>query len=233
MITPCTNALRSLQGNINSHLGNDMGVKHANAQLNADIRCLMDSLMDHQVYIPKPGRVINYDDAEVLDVMDVGFSQLSSLASTSPLAEYNAAFRRLQKRRRMTPVTKPPSPELNVTELPDFGSRIFPGTPSPPSESSSRQPTPSPELVDLTGHGPTVAELLSEIREVQDEGDIDEPLLQGELQQIMDDIEYGVEEETLPRQSMRDVALDMDAVDSEDDDDTESSSSGSDSEYVP
>lgn len=251
MVTPCTNALRALQSNINKHLGNDMGMKHANAQLDADIRCLMDSLRDHQVYVQVPGRIIKYEDAEVEDVIDVGMSQLASLSPTSPLAEYNAAFRRLQKRRQMAPITKPPSPtfNLNATELPAMAESVFPRTPSPPSSPgtpplptalpggqssppiSSHEPIPNPE--SSTQHSAHSEELLDEIGEVKDDLDPGEPLLQGELQRMMDDVESGVEDATLARESLRDVALDMDAVESEDEDDLESDSSGSDSDYNP
>ncbi|KAJ3532193.1 hypothetical protein NMY22_g7845 [Coprinellus aureogranulatus] len=245
-VTPCVNALRELQGNINKHLGHDMGTKHANAQLGADIRCLMDSLKDHQVYVPKLGRVIKYEDAQVPDVVDVGLSQLSSLLPTSPLAEYNAAFKRLQKRRQMTPVTKPPSPVLNATELPAFGARIFPETPSPPSSPGSTRspasnpiaaptttsPAPVPESERYTPDSPTSQELLDEIAEVRDDMDPGEPLLEGELRQLMDDVEHGVEEETLPRESLRDVALDMDAVDTDEDMGSASDDSGSDSDFA-
>lgn len=203
IITPCTNSLRELQSQIDSTLGSDLGKKHANAQLEADIQCLMDSLQDHRVYTPVPGRMTNEDDPEVPNVINVGSSQLCSLAPNSPLAEYNAAFKRLQKRRKMTPVTKPPSPTLNSTEIPaTLGDRIFPSSPSPSSPSSStRSSTPSPRASapPLSTGSPTIGELAAEIEEARNDVDTAEPLLQGELRQMMDDLDHGVADETLRR----------------------------------
>ncbi|KAJ3516532.1 hypothetical protein NMY22_g14184 [Coprinellus aureogranulatus] len=252
VINPCTESLRELQSHINATLGVDIGKKHANAQLMEDIQCLMDSLQDHKVYEVVPGRVTGEDDPPVKDAISVGIAQLSSSSPNSPLAEYNAAFQRLQKRRRMTAVTAEPEATLTFTELPTgLGERIFPRTPSPPSPAGSSEGSPllkpppastSPSTSRpttavsadeaLAKSGPTMDELTDEIAEARHDPNTIEPLVEGELRQMMNDLEHGVGEETLARESLRDVAFDMDAVDSDFETESEDSSTDSDDNYA-
>ncbi|KAF8989724.1 hypothetical protein BDQ17DRAFT_1414321 [Cyathus striatus] len=103
-IMPCTDALRQLQLHMNKTLGADIGSKHANARLAEDIRSLMDSLREHNVYCIQKGRTTDVDDLPVPNVVNIGLNHLSNL-SKSPLADYNLAFQKLQKRRQMTAVT--------------------------------------------------------------------------------------------------------------------------------
>ena len=146
----------------------------------------------------------------------------------------------------MAPVSLTPEPTLDLHNLPDsLPSTIFPRTPSPPSSLGSSvpgSPTPpsnpqdtSPSSVAdraLANTGPTTSELTAEISEAQEDDPTVEPMLQGELQQMMDDIRDGVVDETLRRESLRDVALDMDIVDSDEETESESSGVNSDLEYV-
>ncbi|KAJ7175664.1 hypothetical protein C8R46DRAFT_1030699 [Mycena filopes] len=78
MVAPCVTALRHLSTSITRILGSDQGTKHEPADPSTDIKLLMKSLAEHDVYKIK-GRVF----AEV---------------------EYNAAFRKLQARLRLRPL---------------------------------------------------------------------------------------------------------------------------------
>ncbi|KAF5336631.1 hypothetical protein D9758_015938 [Tetrapyrgos nigripes] len=101
MISPCVEVFRKLATNINDSCGEArQGSRHAPPDLSKDIRILMDSLREHGVYKITKGRVFDVDDSLAKDVITEGLCNLSS-----PLAEYNAAFKRLQRRRRQMPIT--------------------------------------------------------------------------------------------------------------------------------
>ena len=76
------------------------GTRHADADLSHDIGLLMSSLEEHNVYGLEEGRRLDDSDASVPDVVSVGLNQLMSAAS-SPLDDFNRAFKRLQRRRRV------------------------------------------------------------------------------------------------------------------------------------
>ncbi|KAF5334852.1 hypothetical protein D9758_014300 [Tetrapyrgos nigripes] len=101
MISPCVEVFRKLATNINDSCGEArQGSRHAPPDLSKDIRILMDSLREHGVYKITKRRVFDVDDSPAKDVITEGLCNLSS-----PLAEYNAAFKRLQRRRRQMPIT--------------------------------------------------------------------------------------------------------------------------------
>lgn len=103
MISPCVNALRHLATMMKDVLGSDIGTRHALADLSKDIKVLMESLSEHKVYTLMHGRGLDDDDPPVIDIMSVGLQNLTDNAS-NPLTDYNTAFKRLQRRRRLVPI---------------------------------------------------------------------------------------------------------------------------------
>jgi hypothetical protein len=192
-VTLCTESLRVLHNNFNSTLGSDLGTKHADARLAEDIQSLMDSLKEHKVYSLQSGRVTQEDNPPVLDVATVGLQQL-----TNPLEDYNRAFQQLQKRRRMSPITAVGEDTLEHAQEE--------GTPIPSSPRAGSSPITSS----------TLAELTPDIPELQDYVDTTQDMLENKLQQMARDLEGTQEEDSLARLSLRDVAFDMGADDSED-----------------
>ncbi|KAJ7660439.1 hypothetical protein B0H17DRAFT_1260445 [Mycena rosella] len=114
MVAPCITALRHLSTSIVNILGSDQGTKHAPADLTTDIELLMDSLSEHDVYKVK-GRVFaDGDGAPTPDVISVGIQQLTD-STSNPLTEYNAAFQKLQARRRLQPLVSMSPPSAPTT----------------------------------------------------------------------------------------------------------------------
>ncbi|THV08093.1 hypothetical protein K435DRAFT_847002 [Dendrothele bispora CBS 962.96] len=62
----------------------------------------MDSLAEHEVYVLKNGRVLDFNDQPTTDVVTEGLKQLIG-GNPSPLQEYNLSFKRLQRRNRVKP----------------------------------------------------------------------------------------------------------------------------------
>jgi hypothetical protein len=110
----------------------------------------------------------------------------------NPLMEYNMALKKLQKRRRMTPVS------LTMLQ----------GHPDDALESILQHPT---SLVQLSSPWTTSTPIPKANKDEGLEGDeVSEPLT--EVEQIIQDLEDGLGDETLPRLTEDDVALDMDVV---------------------
>lgn len=214
MITPCTIALRDLQNHINDSLGSDMGTKHASAKLAQDIKSLMHSLNEHKVYEVVPGRVTP-DEPPVPDVINNGLNQLAG-----PLNDYNTAFKRLQTRRKLTPATQEASPQLTFSELPP-AETLSAGAAAPDPPPLSPEDTPPIGL-------PTSDELLSNIPELNGFHDTTDDVIEEELEHMLEELEQ--EEEGLPILSMRDIAVNMDAFESDAESELETDSD-SDSDY--
>lgn len=106
MVSPCVDVLRSLANHINTDLGASQGKKHTIPDLKKDIDMLMASLMKHEVYIVKEGRVLDFDEKPVPDVIFVGLASLTNGSSSNPLAEFNTAFNQVREHRRLTPVSQ-------------------------------------------------------------------------------------------------------------------------------
>ncbi|KAI0362888.1 hypothetical protein BV20DRAFT_930443, partial [Pilatotrama ljubarskyi] len=103
MISPTISLLRKLALEVNSNLGTKLGTKHHTPGLERDYKILCDALREHNVLGFEGGRVIdktNPNAGVVPNIATVGLNQLQA-----PLDEYNQAFRRLQRRRRMVPLT--------------------------------------------------------------------------------------------------------------------------------
>ncbi|RXW23327.1 hypothetical protein EST38_g2525 [Candolleomyces aberdarensis] len=203
-VTPCTESLRVLNNNFNSSLGSDLGTKHADARLAEDIQSLMNSLKEHKVYSLQVGRVTQEDDPPVPDIVTVGLQQL-----TGPLEDYNRVFQQLQKRRRMSPITAV-------------------GDDTPDCAREETTPISSSPRASSTITSSTLADLTPDIPELQGYIDTTQDMIESELQQIARDLEEAQEEESLACLSLRDVAFDMGAGDSDDEwgTDLESESDG-------
>jgi hypothetical protein len=122
MISPCVEALRQLANVVKNVLGTDIGTKHATPDLSNDIRVLMDSLAEHEVYRFKNGRTLDDNEDSTTDVISVGMDHLMR-NTNSPLNDYNKAFRHLKRRRATKPVvddtqplpTEPDPPALQTS----------------------------------------------------------------------------------------------------------------------
>ncbi|KAK1216820.1 hypothetical protein PQX77_020553 [Marasmius sp. AFHP31] len=124
MIAPCVNILRHLAAAMNASLGSRQGSRHSSVDLQNDIAVLMKSYKENRVYEVQNGRTVNDDDTQVFaDNVTKGLDALTN-GSNSPLTEYNTDFKRLQKRRRMPPVStnsessEPRTPNHDPTPVP-------------------------------------------------------------------------------------------------------------------
>ena len=208
-------------------MGADQGVRHAPPDLTDDIQSLMDSLDEHKVYQIQKGRVLHDDDEPVPDVVAVGLHKLTE----GPLNEYNAAFHRLQKRRKMKPVSSKDIPtsesaSQTVTASNHIADSDSPATfPNPiasasgtPSHSTSQKlqvvHTDSSWSSDLDKQDAVLETVDQEEEILEDE----ETINVSEVFQILDNMENGRIEDSLPRTSAEDVAFDMDEIIIEEDD---------------
>jgi len=173
---------------LNDTLGGDQGTKHAPPDLKEDIESLMSSLNEHKVYQIEKGRMVKEEEV-VKDVVGSGLQNLTA-GEKNPLNEYNAAFRRLQIRWKMKPVSlaalKGHSEQVTaliLTQLP----------PTPPVTS------PIPLILAAEG----------DEEEFKEGPATDET---SEIDKILEDIENGVADETLPQLTEDDVALNMDEI---------------------
>jgi hypothetical protein len=88
--------LQKLARNFNDILGADQGTHHAPPDLSDDIRTLMESLDEHNVYRVQKGRILDDSDGGLVkDVISVGLEGLAD-GGKNPLWEFNNAFQRLQ-----------------------------------------------------------------------------------------------------------------------------------------
>jgi len=205
MVGPCVEVLRQLDRTFNSVLGADQGTRHAPPDLTNDIQALISSLEEHRVYKIIPGRVLTGESEPVKDVVAIGLQNLTEGAK-NPLSEYNTAFRRLQMRRRMTPVTELPTQQSpGPADPPQFNPTIAGNVVRGPEiEASTRldpstleNPVSASEITDHDKASPT--EDLN-IIQVEPEGAEDNV---ESLAGMLDDLYNG---ETLPRFSETEFA---------------------------
>lgn len=220
MIGPCVEVLRQLAKNFNNALGADQGTKHPPPDLSNDTETLMDSLDEYNVYRIQAGRILDEDDLSVPDIASSGFHSLSnSDGPTNPLDDYNAAFKRLQHRRRMKPLVpwsqRPSIPPNSV--LPTAPNEIQ----HPMTQASSSSPPSNLQPLLHTRVSESANSNKKDHAIVQEE---EEP---NEVMQILEDFENGVVDPTLPRLREEDVAWDMDMDLQEDLGDSESDSESS------
>ena len=190
MVSPIINVLCGLANKLHDSLGLDQGTKHAIPDLSADIHALMDSLKEHKVYELVNGRALDSDDPPAKDVVSFRLQQLTDSAK-NPLMDYNKAFTRLQRRRRMRPITTQPQSTPSTLPVMEIDPNI-----------------PSPAPVEPSG----VASIDEEENMGEEEDLGEEEEQEGELVELMDELEHGFDEPTLPRLTEEDVAFDMDEV---------------------
>ncbi|KAF9536202.1 hypothetical protein CPC08DRAFT_775592 [Agrocybe pediades] len=181
--------------------------RHAEPQLQKDIESLMKYLSEHNVYKIQKGGTLDDDEPPVKDVITAGFHSLTT-GVKNPLSEYNDAFARLQRRRRMKPVT-----EMRKTSSGN-------AEPTAPREEVQGEELTGPELETLN-QPPTMRMPDSDARVSEDNPFVEDPTMfelaedeaeeeQGEIELILEDLENGVVEDLFPALEEGDVALDMD-----------------------
>jgi len=204
LVSPCVDMLRQLAKNFHQMLGADQGTRHAPPQLSKDIESLMNSLSEHNVYKIQKGRTLDDDDPLVKDIISAGFHSLTT-GTKNPLNEYNDAFEKLQRRRRMKPVNKTGDSNNIGIDLEQADKVKLTGHQVGPQSTTNMESDDNPFVM-------RAAELLDDV-------EIEQPV--GELEQILDDIEQGKVDVMFPVMEEEDVALDMDTVavvESDDDD---------------
>lgn len=182
---------------------------HAEVDLSADIRSLMDSLTEYKVYIIHLGRILSNDEI-AKEVIGLGLRNLTA-GTNSPLSDFNANGEKLQKRRGMKPVTIS-SNQGSEGQLPTI--------PSPSVTTSQSQ---SSRSAIYSEQDITAVPDAAEVVEI-DEGGVD--LDQTELEGILEDLDQG-DEPTLLRLTEEDVAYNMDEVEIEVSEDESEGSSDS------
>ncbi|KAJ7768938.1 hypothetical protein B0H16DRAFT_1307636 [Mycena metata] len=217
MVAPCVTALRHLSTSITRILGSDQGTKHEPADLSTDIKLLMKSLAEHDVYKIKGldlGRL--GDGTPTPDVIAAGVEQLAD-SSSNPLVEYNTAFQKLQARLRLRPLVDNWSEEPQSVAAPT-ATTVGSGASGEEDSDVLQTIAAAPVNFDL----PPVDTHLPEPSQVDFEGsdvgnsDIDGASMDGfgeeelmAFERTMDE----VDEPTLTRDMAADVALDMDGND--------------------
>jgi hypothetical protein len=190
MIAPCVDILRRLARHFKQMLGTDLGTAHQAMDLSHDLPDLMASLEDHEVYIYKHSRRLDEDDPPTKDIITAGLVELIS-GKTSPLIDYNLAFKALQSRRRLSPLV--PVPAIQPNQQPN----------STMTDSESELP-PLFQIVEDSESGLTLLPVEedegSDPEEVEDPGDF--------LRSFEENSET-----RLSLESAADVSLDMDAED--------------------
>lgn len=98
-ISPCINVLCQLATSFNDALGSGNSNTHTSPDISNDLREIVKSLQTHCVYIPEEECKIDYDKAQVPNIVLEGLQQLPV-----PLQGYNDAFNRLKLRHQMKPL---------------------------------------------------------------------------------------------------------------------------------
>ncbi|KAH9003933.1 hypothetical protein EDB83DRAFT_2237225 [Lactarius deliciosus] len=102
-ISPCIEVLRRLATEVNNTLGSKQGIRHASADLTKDIKILMDSLEQNDVYKEVLGRTLGDDESPAPDVIGEGYSALT-WGAKSPLRQFNRLISTLQRRSTIQPL---------------------------------------------------------------------------------------------------------------------------------
>ena len=145
---------------LNNTLGGDQGTKHVPPNLKADIESLMSSLDKNNIYRIQKGRTIKEEDM-VKDVVAVGLQNL--MLEKNPILDYNSALKRLQTRRKMTPVS------LTMLQGSSEGPIARPLTPPVPSSSTPFETPPilpSTAEVNENTKGDLVTQQTSEVEQI-------------------------------------------------------------------
>ncbi|KAF8682692.1 hypothetical protein RHS04_02131 [Rhizoctonia solani] len=104
-ISPCVDFLRRLAREFQQTLGDDQGAKHAQADLSRSIDTLIRSFTTNETHSIKPGRSrADADGPPIVDMITKGMRQLVH-GTDGPIAKFNQELERLQKRRKLMPVS--------------------------------------------------------------------------------------------------------------------------------
>ncbi|QRW16331.1 hypothetical protein RhiXN_04332 [Rhizoctonia solani] len=104
-ISPCVDFLRRLAREFQRTLGDDQGAKHAQADLSRSIDTLIRSFTTNEIHTIKPGRSrADADGPPIVDMITEGMRQLVH-GTDGPIAKFNRELERLQKRRKLMPVS--------------------------------------------------------------------------------------------------------------------------------
>ncbi|TFY77269.1 hypothetical protein EWM64_g6746 [Hericium alpestre] len=195
-IAPCIQILRDLANKVNSTLGVKQGNRHVSLDLTDDIDELMGSLRHNNIYSVALGRVFASEDKPAADVVAEGFTSLS-WGSSSPLAQFNETFIRLQKRRRIRPLV---GEVLTASPVPpSLPPAMFSGTSDAETPDNNIDMDDDEDLEqleqDLDVGVTTELELLNE-EDVALDMDADELLLQEQAFQGIDDEELDFDSES-------------------------------------
>ncbi|KAH8992238.1 hypothetical protein EDB92DRAFT_1797446, partial [Lactarius akahatsu] len=191
-ISPCIEILRRLATEVNSTLGSKQGNQHASADLTKDIKILMDSLKQNNIYEEVLGRTLRDDKSLTPDVISEGYTTLT-WGAKSPLRQFNRLVSTLQRHCGIQPLA---------------------GTTLPTQPQETHRLSPSHTVDSLTLY------IVSECPLSEDDGpalndpdvpdnnlDNNEELeLDGELEQSLDDTQLA-----LSLQTADDIDLEMDA----------------------
>ncbi|KAH8979150.1 hypothetical protein EDB92DRAFT_1806699, partial [Lactarius akahatsu] len=112
-ISPCIEILWQLATEVNSALGSKQGNRHASADLTKDIKILMDSLKQNNIYEEVLGRTLGDDESPAPDVISEGYTALT-WGAKSPLRQFNRLVSTLQRRCGIQPLagtTLPTQPQ--------------------------------------------------------------------------------------------------------------------------
>ncbi|CCL99480.1 uncharacterized protein FIBRA_01498 [Fibroporia radiculosa] len=99
MVTPCIDILHQLMTRVNEELGTHQGLKHTIPNLDHDIRELMRSLHEHNVYVIEPGWTIDSEKPMVPNIVNVGINLMGG-----PLNKFNSLMSQLRTRARSAPI---------------------------------------------------------------------------------------------------------------------------------
>ncbi|KAH9023894.1 hypothetical protein EDB85DRAFT_1894563 [Lactarius pseudohatsudake] len=103
-----------------STLGSKQGNRHASADLTKDIKILMDSLKQNDIYEEVLGRTLGDDESPAPDVIGEGYTALT-WGAKSPLRQFNRLVSTLQRRCGIQPLagtTLPAQPQETLSECP-------------------------------------------------------------------------------------------------------------------
>lgn len=103
MISPCVHVVRRVAREFHHTLGDRQGTKHSDTDLSDDIRALVSSMNEHQIYTMLPGRVFDAEDSPPKDVVSEGYRMLAH-GSKRSIDEYNKSFTQLQQRFKTRPI---------------------------------------------------------------------------------------------------------------------------------
>ncbi|KAG9119106.1 hypothetical protein FRC07_006041 [Ceratobasidium sp. 392] len=125
MIAPVVHLLRRVAHEFHTSLGDRQGTKHSAVSIKDDIRALIENLKAHRVYEKHPGRKFDPDDSPPKNVITEGHQRLAH-GSNRTIDHYNKYFKDLQRRLRVSPVSKMAT---QPTSAPDASSSHLPPPP--------------------------------------------------------------------------------------------------------